>query len=237
VKDLVAQGYVGRVLSCTLTSSTPAGWGEVTDAANSYLADRKNGATVLTIPGGHTLDALCFCLGEFRDVSALVATQRSTIKVVETGESIPKDAPDQVLVAGTLESGAVASVHIQGGMANAPGVRFEIRGTEGALVLTSSGPHLIEMAELRLQGAQGRGETLLTPGHPLQDLPVPASYRWVPSTVPEGPPFNVAQLYALAASDILDGTSRAPDFELALRRHLLLDAVQRASDTGQRQSL
>jgi predicted dehydrogenase len=62
---------------------------------------------------------------------------------------------------------------------------------------------------------------------------VPAFYPWVPS----GFPFNVAQLYSLAASDIRDGTSRAPDFALALRRHELLDAIQRASDTGQRQVL
>ncbi len=183
VKDLVAQGYVGRVLSGTMVSST-GGWGAVTDAANSYLADKKNGATVLSIPGGHTLDALCFCLGEFREVTGLVTTQRPTIKVIETGEVIPKTSPDHVAVAGTLESGAVVSAHIQSGVANAPGVRLEIRGTEGDLVLSSSGPDLIEMAELRLQGAQGKNDALLGAGKALEDLPVPASYRWVPPEVP-----------------------------------------------------
>ena len=66
---------------------------------------------------------------------------------------------------------------------------------------------------------------------------MPASYRPVPPQVPTGFVFNVAQLYALVAADIRDGTSRAPDFELALKRHTLLDTLQRASDTGQLQTL
>ena len=65
---------------------------------------------------------------------------------------------------------------------------------------------------------------------------MPASYRLVPPQVPAGFVFNVAQLYALVA-DIRDGTSHAPDFALALKRHTLLDTIQRASDTGQLQTL
>ena len=42
-KDLVAQGYVGRVLSATMVSAA-GGVGELTDQANAYLADTRNGA-------------------------------------------------------------------------------------------------------------------------------------------------------------------------------------------------
>ena len=234
-KDLVAQGYVGRVLSSTMLSAS--GWGAFTDQSRIYGADKKNGATVLSVDGGHTLDALCFVLGEFREVTDLVATQRTTITVIETGATLPKTSPDQVLIAGSLESGAVVSAHIQSGVLHAQGVRFTIHGTEGDLVISASGPHIIEMADLRLQGAQGKSAGPLAPGKPLEDLQVPASYRLVPPQVPTGFVFNVAQLYALVAADIRDGTSHAPDFELALKRHTLLDAVQRASDTGKRQTL
>ena len=235
-KDLVAQGYVGRVLASTMVSASGHG-GEFTDRSGIYLADKKNGATVLSIDGGHTLDALCFVLGEFREVTGLVATQRTTITMIETGATLPKTSPDQVLIAGSLESGAVVSAHIQSGVLHAQGVRFTIHGTEGDLVISASGLYPIEMADLRLQGAQGKSAGPLAPGKPLEDLPVPASYRLVPPQVPTGFVFNVAQLYALVAADIRDGTSRAPDFELALKRHTLLDTIQRASDTGQRQTL
>jgi hypothetical protein len=31
----------------------------------AYQADRANGANLLTVTGGHQIDALCYCLGEF----------------------------------------------------------------------------------------------------------------------------------------------------------------------------
>ena len=63
VKDLVAEGYVGRVLSATMIGCAP-NWGATIDRA--YQADRVNGANLLTITGGHTVDALCHCLGDHR---------------------------------------------------------------------------------------------------------------------------------------------------------------------------
>jgi len=47
-------------------------------------------------PGGHLIDALCYCLGEFKELSSVVANQRQRIKIVETGETIHMTAPDQV---------------------------------------------------------------------------------------------------------------------------------------------
>jgi predicted dehydrogenase len=75
-KDLIADGYVGRVLSATLVACAP-NWGATIDRA--YQADRANGANLLTITGGHTIDALCFCLGEFRELSALRAPGRTRL--------------------------------------------------------------------------------------------------------------------------------------------------------------
>jgi Oxidoreductase family, NAD-binding Rossmann fold len=54
VKDLVADGYVGKVLSCTMIVSTPT-WGSEFTHDWAYMADRSNGNTLLTSPGGHHL--------------------------------------------------------------------------------------------------------------------------------------------------------------------------------------
>jgi hypothetical protein len=75
VKDLVAEGYVGRVLSCTMIITTPA-WGPAFARDWAYMADRLNGNTLMTSPGGHSIDALCYCLGEFKELSSGVANQR-----------------------------------------------------------------------------------------------------------------------------------------------------------------
>src|SRR5260221_2741994 len=188
VIDLVAEGYVGKVLSCTMIITTPA-WGTEFTLDWAYMADRSNGNTLMTSPGGHSIDALCFCLGEFKELSSVVANQRQRVKIVETGETIQMTAPDQVLLSGVLQSGAVASVHLKGGTANGTGFLFEIHGTEGALAVVPVDPHqatYIQVSEFTLHGAPS--------GQPLADLSIPENYRWVPTAVPAGRPFHGAQL-------------------------------------------
>jgi hypothetical protein len=85
----------------------------------------------------------------------------------------------------------------------------------------------VQISELTLCGSQS--------GKPLADLPIPESYRWVPPAVPAGPPLNVAQLFKRMADGIRDGKPASPGFDLALTRHRLLDAIQKASDSGIRQ--
>jgi predicted dehydrogenase len=59
--------------------------------------------------------------------------------------------------------------------------------------------------------------------------------------VPEGLPgdsrYNVAQLYARLAESIRHGKPASPSFANAVMRHRLLDAITRASETGQKQTL
>ena len=186
----------------------------------------------MSSPGGHSIDALFYCLGEFKELSSVVANQRKQVKIVETGETIQMNAPDQVLVSGILQSGAVASVHLKGGTVGATGFLFEIHGTEGALAVVPADPSqatYIQASEFTVRGAQA--------GKPLADLSIPESYRWVPSAVPAGLPFNVAQLYMRMSDDIRKGRSVSPDFDVAVKRHQLVDAIQKASDTGIRQIL
>lgn len=226
-RDLIAQGYLGRVLSATMIGCAP-NWGATIDRA--YQADLSNGANLLTITGGHQIDALCHCLGEFREVAAFVVSQRDRIPVDETGEIVAKTAPDQVVVGGIVGDGAVAAFQIRGGMARGTEFLFEIHGSDGDLVLSATARASMQRQELRVQGAQGKGA-------PLADLAIPARYRWVPDRVPQDSPYNVAQLYVKLAESIRNGTPMSPGFDAAVRRHRLLDAITRASDTGQKQIL
>jgi predicted dehydrogenase len=83
VRDPVKQGYVGKVLSTSLIGSG-MGWGPTVEPFNAYLNDEKNGATMLSIPLGHTADALCHCLGEVRELSATMTARQRTFTVVGT---------------------------------------------------------------------------------------------------------------------------------------------------------
>src|ERR1019366_6725312 len=56
LKDLIADGFVGEVLSTTLIARGGAlqGGGTIPDRKTyAYLLDHTNGATMLTIPVGH----------------------------------------------------------------------------------------------------------------------------------------------------------------------------------------
>src|SRR5437867_9384826 len=71
VQQLLSDGYVGEVLSTTMVGlSIP---GDVVGQPNAYMLDRTNGANVVTIALGHSLDILTYVLGEFADLSALSA--------------------------------------------------------------------------------------------------------------------------------------------------------------------
>jgi predicted dehydrogenase len=236
VRDLIARGYIGKPLSCTMIVATP-NWGAEFTSSRAYLADRSTGASLMTIPGGHSIDALCFCLGEFKELSSFVATQRPQVKNVDTGETLRMTSPDQVLLNGVLENGALASVHIKGGAANGVGFLFEIQGTEGELIIGPARPRparprpgsSVQISELSIKGSRE--------GKPLEEVAIPENYRWVPPAVPAGPPFNVGQLFMRMAEAIRAGKPAAPNFALAVKRHRLLDVIQKASDTGQRQTV
>src|SRR2546425_8811892 len=87
--------------------------GDAVVNANAYMLDNNNGANLLTIAVGHSLDTLSFVLGEFVDLSAVSDLRRPLIKIEETGEEVAKTAADQIAVIGTLTSGAVRSLHIR----------------------------------------------------------------------------------------------------------------------------
>jgi hypothetical protein len=87
----------------------------------------------------------------------VVANQRQQTKIVETGETMQMTAPDQALIGGVLQSGAVASVHLKGGTANGTEFLFEIHGTEGDLAIVPIDPRqttYIQVSEFIVRGAQ-----------------------------------------------------------------------------------
>jgi len=227
VRDMVENGDIGQPLTVSVVAAGgPAG--RRTPQANVYATDVAAGATVLSISTGHILATLARAVGEFREVAAVVALVNTETTVIETGQTVPVTAPDQVVLAGRLDSGAVASIAVQGGSAPVtPGFELRIVGTEATLVVRPAQPGGIHISDWAISIARPDGS--------VSDLPVPGRFSPVPSTVPAGPPKNVALLYREFARAINDGQPAVPDFATAVRYHQLLEQIQRASDTGIRQ--
>ncbi|MEV4539889.1 Gfo/Idh/MocA family oxidoreductase [Asanoa sp. NPDC049518] len=223
-RDLVRDGYVGRVLGTTLVGSGMV-WGpRVPTARQAYQYDKAEGASPLTSPTLHALDPLHVVLGEFATLSANLVHGLRDVHVDEDGGSLPVSVADQVALIGTLTSGAAASVFYRGGASRGDNLRWEINGTEGDLVITSAWGNL-QVADLTLAGGRG-ADAQVSP------LAVPASY--LGGVGPDVPRMgaNVARLYESLARDLSERTHTVPDFRHALARHRLVDTIEQASASG-----
>src|SRR5213592_1487335 len=158
VGDLIEQGYAGEVLSTTLVGSGMV-WGPTVEPYNAYLNDKKNGATMLSIALGHAADALCHCLGEVRQLSAIMTVRRRSFTIAGMGESKPMTSDDQVCVTGLLEGGAALSIHYRGGVSRGTNLLWEINGTQGDLQLTAAGGQA-QIFQLTVRGGKGAQSSL-----------------------------------------------------------------------------
>jgi predicted dehydrogenase len=215
LKELIEEGYVGEVVSCHLSQMGTGAQNRTSD--RTWQRDVALGANTLTISFGHLIDALSMCVGEIKDVSAVVSTQVSRWFETDTNRYVDVTSPDNILVSGKLASGAVVSAHVASQPAHGSGQRLEIYGREGTLV--------VEGNDSRVLGGK-RGESAL------HELPIPERFTWIPSSVPQGAPFSVAQMYRRFGEAIHSGQRAEPNFGTAVVRHKLIDAIQRASDRG-----
>lgn len=92
------------------------------------------GVNISTITSAHVLDALCFLLGEFKDVSAITPTNFPEVSTPHYSDPVSRDAPDAIMVHGTLLSGAIVSFSMVCTTPDTPAsITWTITGTKGAL--------------------------------------------------------------------------------------------------------
>jgi predicted dehydrogenase len=226
MRELIQQGYVGQVLAVNMML---IGSGVLTRASDrTWQRDVTLGANTLTITFGHVFDAMCMVVGELTEVSAIVATQVPQWFETDTKRYVDVTSPDNVVVQGRLADGTVVNAYCGIHPYHGSGHRFEIYGRDGTLVMIGGG-----------EGG-GERERKLMGGHKdnkaLKELSVPERFTWVPEAVRnDGPAYEVGQMWVKFAEAIRTGSKMEPDFDHAVRRHRTLDAIVRASETGQRQ--
>lgn len=225
-RALIAAGEIGTVRSAGLVHS--GDWISTVYPGTEYLQDRTSGGHFLSIPGGHSIDALSWLLGEFGSLTAIVETARKDLTAFGSGAPITRTSADQILVAGVLESGVVASVRLSGASSPGTGVRLEISGDKGDLVVrvAPGGPpvQMIQMSDLTLHRSTGIGE--------LEPIEVPAERFHTPPSLRGNPPMNVGEAYLTLAAAIAHGHKPSPDFADAVRLHELLDRVEAAAENA-----
>jgi predicted dehydrogenase len=228
MRELVQEGYVGKVLSVNMMLM---GGGVLTRTADrTWQRDVTLGANTLTITFGHVMDALCMVVGELTEVSAVVSTQVPQWLETDTGKSVDVTSPDNIMLTGRVQGGAVVSANVGVHPYHGTGYRFEIYGTEGTLTMIGGGEAGQETKRVIMGGRKD--------DKAMQPQEVPDRLKWVPEEVRGlGPGYDVGQMWVKFAEAIRTNTRIEPDFDSAVRRHRMLDAIVRASETGQRQKI
>ena len=120
-----------------------------------------------------------------------------------------------------LKSGAEVSYQVASVPYNASGTRMEIYGRKGTLVLISKS---VNIGPNQLHLAIGNEK--------LAEVTPPDSQWLIPADTAAGPARNVGQAYARFANALQSQKSDAPDFNDAVARHALIDAMERSHQEG-----
>jgi Predicted dehydrogenases and related proteins len=218
--ELIADGRIGRPLTGSVGVYMSLGI-VPRPAHRAHLRHASVGANVLTIHGGHVLDMVEHVLGR-----ATVNTARmwSAVPefVVDTGEVLPRDAPDNVVA--LLDFGEAERIPVSVQLSHtaaAEGFTFDVHGTQGSIALRATGQPQFGNLTLTLTPLGGRSETIAPrPGLPYVS-PLPAGH----------PGENVASLYAALADAVATGGSDGllPRFPQAVALHELVDAIAGAA--------
>lgn len=212
---LVHEGAIGRPLVLRAYNSAAA-WGPIV-SDQAYLQDKNSGATLATIGMGHMLAVIDALAGAYGEVDARSSILYPQVAVEGIGERQARTLKDHMLVLGRHANGCVSTLEVIGGSYARP-ASIELLGEKGTLRLTGTVPGTCQIARLAFESSVAV---------PLPPEPV------APSLV--GPSTNLAEVYARLAQDIDTGAQILPNFADAVRLNAVMDAIDRASESGERQ--
>ncbi|KAG8534391.1 uncharacterized protein KY384_001236 [Bacidia gigantensis] len=231
-KEIIDSGALGRVLTTNFVGTTTRFINLPEKAV--YVNDPKSGADIVSIPILHTLDALCYLLGEFKWLAAALEKKFPEVQFTRADgtktDPVPSRSHDSVNIQGELESGAPVSFAYHATTRATPDhLTWVISGEKASLKF--DGDHAtVQMAQTKLSlyevpqdDAAGLYEKNVAA--PWKDIEVEANMAFG----------GVGEVYqAFAEGD--GGKGIVVDFEEAVKRHRLLDAIFRSAEKGTRET-
>ncbi|KAF1844168.1 NAD(P)-binding protein [Cucurbitaria berberidis CBS 394.84] len=223
-KEIVASGTLGRILGTTMYGHGIIFGPKVTEGF-LYGLPIEAGANLVTIPFGHAVDALCYVLGEIKDISATLANLRPELELVDKDGNpngkVKKAAHDHVSMTGLLENGGgiVSVTYAPSQSRTNRNFHWEINGTEGSLVLEGGkmGGH-VQMYQPTIKLAAQKD---------LEEIQVEDGSAFS---------YNVGKAWDALAGIGLDKGHGVVTFEDALLRHKMIEAVYRSARQGTREN-
>jgi predicted dehydrogenase len=153
LKEILASGQIGRVLSSDVRASSSRYPRDALPEGLTYFAERDVGGNPITIGFAHMIDFVHDTLGEFISFESRMQIQRPTLRILgREGNTITSNVPDFLSIHGRLAHGktdiaddASLTVTFRSGQPfkGSPGFVWTINGEKGELrVISPSGPYL-----------------------------------------------------------------------------------------------
>jgi predicted dehydrogenase len=172
------------------------------------------------------IDYVLYVLGELKSYTSFIANQRPETRIIDRKtnavvETVIKNTPDQFLIQGTLQSGALLSFHLRGGKPFPTGPQFlwRIYGEKGEIEVTAPMAYLNVGSDdtkvLLHDQLTGQVETIEVEKDEWDELPQPAK--------------NIARLYEAIRKGESEGVA---DFESTVQRHALIEEMYKHWDSG-----
>ncbi|KAB8342745.1 hypothetical protein FH972_022343 [Carpinus fangiana] len=229
LKQVIESGRIGRLLSVHASSEGLIG-GPTMSEGVSYAVDKKVGGNMLTIAGGHFFDSLLYAVGELASLNATMSIQHPKVNLLDpqgkTVKTVERDTYDHISLQGKLAGSGASFAATLGGsspLKGQPGQTWRIAGDKA--VIEVSVPSFLQLSSgttmtLRDWGSdEGESVDVSDPTDLIDKLPYPA--------------IPVGNLYDAFAKD---GKGEYPDWEWAVRRHALLQAMVDSEQNGERTS-
>ena len=204
---------------------------------NSYVNDPEQGANLVTIATIHALDPLLYLLGEFKSFNATTATVFPEIRFVQTdgskGEPVKSNVADFVSITGVLESGAAVNFVLQCVTQATPEhMEWIIAGEKGSLKLESPAPFLVitppklYRSTTPEQKGEGKEDEKKAPWEG------EGKAHWEEVEYEKGAIGGIGEVYTALA----EGNKDIVDFDVAVQRHKVVEAILRSAENGTRES-
>lgn len=236
-KQIIDSGALGRITGTTVavSSSMLLKFPE----KYSYLNDPQSGTDPVSIMTIHTLDPLCYLLGEFKSFNATTATAFPELRFIQAngskGEPVKSTLADFISISGVLESGVPASSVLTSTTVEATRERLEwiISGEKGSLKF-EGGPFIAMSPHRLFQYAQPEQEAQVREDKErfVAEEGAEKGAEWKEVEVEKVAFGGIGQVYRAFA----EGSPDLVDFETAVKRHKMIDAIFRSAKSGTRES-
>ena len=205
---------------------------------SSYLNDPEQGTNLVTVATMHALDPLLYLLGEFKSFNATTATAFPEIRFIQAdgskGEPVKSRISDFVSISGVLQKGTAVNFVLECVTQATPErLDWVISGEKGSLkfesptaFLAMASPDMYRSTTAK-QGGKGKEEERQAQWEEEKSKP-----QWEAIEYEKGAMGGVGAVYTALA----EGNKDLVDFDVAVERHKIVEAIFRSAESGRRET-